>query len=1185
MAIQAPKPYILLGSNLNSSSGDCDMEPLDFSNVQRRMPSSHNVSGQPLDLSMKRTYEILSDEDDDDDLIVLGIEKEAGLHSPCDISAEANDSNSAVLLSRKRTDSPPPYHFNQQSRNEMVSSAMVTNHQNAVSPESTHTGPDIATRMTLSNGFSVSHNSDTKKRSHSNNSSYKSLRQDWTSKQNLKNIQSAKISTSSQSTEADQTQIPASINTTSLAAVLCPNADPKTLTFKFINNANHHNAENMSLMMDDTKKKKTYRLITRLGRTVLEKCGDQTVLNIPTPSCKDQLGSDKISKVRNQIATGGISKATPKHARDGRVAGLNNVKTCKSKIKSVVNSETNHHKCDEDNSQKKDGANPQINGDMMKEKTLLTEGRECTFPDKSNVGSVNKSDKRSTSIIDKLRERIFNIKPTSSRNVSRKRPIQLKQVTSDSKIVVLKHTLRESDSSLSAKENILTVQPCTPIPSPEISVSPPVEEIDNTIGSSIEERPLVTAQSIETKQEPERDVVDVHVEEEEACVKDDDGVSDTENVVVNKETFENLSSEPIVSNDRLESKSHTMELETNESFREKYSEIMEDMSVKKLAAFVQTPNSIPVLPLETGRYLQLKQVAPPAPSRHLMMEKPLTPSSFSSKRPSDTQWHKDLIAFKQTYRVPGGLIYVPKKINKYIPTPSKFNFESLYGPTPSLESLGSKPTTYSYIDNASSPEKRARLNMKPKVLKQSSETSVTSPENKPKIKKFKKTKIMDVKVMDTQPTKVTLKVIKPENEAIDGVCAPKQKVLLKVAKKGNRLCSQTDIITISPDPEPVLDIVTIKSDLDDTPETVVIKSSDPKTTTDVTVKPSPCAVKNTVVNGEDRDAVMDILTIKPDPDAPPTDRSPPVLTSVASPRRPTESVKRKQSQSPPPEPPVLTPSSSSNSPFPLATTIKSEPKSTSPPRNHSLIPVTSIKSEMTLPLLDDVMKDTKPSVSEAAHVSKDRNIWASFGMSASVKDSGIDLTEKGPAGGTMAALSTGSTAKKPLIFPNKGFSNLNFLKRASKLFTKHKLAQNIDCSTPSTSGNTTPVTTPISQCTTLKNAVESKDAKTNDVADRSTLGRRDSTDSEHTPGGTRRRVRKGLLSQIANTDGYVAESKVHKSDTLLADPSQLSREERALQVTHNMMYLFVIFHGHRNRGGGIAPPPQYFANQKKRVIK
>ncbi len=40
-----------------------------------------------------------------------------------------------------------------------------------------------------------------------------------------------------------------------------------------------------------------------------------------------------------------------------------------------------------------------------------------------------------------------------------------------------------------------------------------------------------------------------------------------------------------------------------------------------------------------------------------------------------------------------------------------------------------------------------------------------------------------------------------------------------------------------------------------------------------------------------------------------------------------------------------------------------------------------------------------------------------------------------------------------------------------------------------------------------------------------------------------------MLDELRNSDGYVAEKRFKKHEDLFADPSQLGREERALQVS------------------------------------
>ncbi len=51
--------------------------------------------------------------------------------------------------------------------------------------------------------------------------------------------------------------------------------------------------------------------------------------------------------------------------------------------------------------------------------------------------------------------------------------------------------------------------------------------------------------------------------------------------------------------------------------------------------------------------------------------------------------------------------------------------------------------------------------------------------------------------------------------------------------------------------------------------------------------------------------------------------------------------------------------------------------------------------------------------------------------------------------------------------------------------------------------------------------------------------------------GDRRRKRRSMLDELWSSDGYVAEKRFRKNNDLLADPSELGREERALQVRHN----------------------------------
>ena len=46
----------------------------------------------------------------------------------------------------------------------------------------------------------------------------------------------------------------------------------------------------------------------------------------------------------------------------------------------------------------------------------------------------------------------------------------------------------------------------------------------------------------------------------------------------------------------------------------------------------------------------------------------------------------------------------------------------------------------------------------------------------------------------------------------------------------------------------------------------------------------------------------------------------------------------------------------------------------------------------------------------------------------------------------------------------------------------------------------------------------------------------------------KKRKRRSMLDELRNSDGYVAEKRFKKHEDLFADPSQLGREERALQV-------------------------------------
>ena len=80
-----------------------------------------------------------------------------------------------------------------------------------------------------------------------------------------------------------------------------------------------------------------------------------------------------------------------------------------------------------------------------------------------------------------------------------------------------------------------------------------------------------------------------------------------------------------------------------------------------------------------------------------------------------------------------------------------------------------------------------------------------------------------------------------------------------------------------------------------------------------------------------------------------------------------------------------------------------------------------------------------------------------------------------------------------------------------------------------------------------KNVVtpKSKQAKSNAKKERK---KREEEQRRKKQVGDRRRKRRSMLDELWSSDGYVAEKRFRKNNDLLADPSELGREERALQV-------------------------------------
>ena len=76
-----------------------------------------------------------------------------------------------------------------------------------------------------------------------------------------------------------------------------------------------------------------------------------------------------------------------------------------------------------------------------------------------------------------------------------------------------------------------------------------------------------------------------------------------------------------------------------------------------------------------------------------------------------------------------------------------------------------------------------------------------------------------------------------------------------------------------------------------------------------------------------------------------------------------------------------------------------------------------------------------------------------------------------------------------------------------------------------------------------------------------TRGKQETTPSggaSETTQAKKRRKRRSILDELANSEGYVAEERRpnRRTDSLFADPSKLTREEKALQVSRTILYVY-----------------------------